>query len=246
MDPAGKVVVVSGGNGALGAAIVAALRGRGAQVASLDLAAGEAPGGDAGVLMLQADSADDRATATALGGVIDAFGRVDVLVNAAGLIHSEPLVNLLNPNGRRHAVDAWDRVIRANLTAPFVLTAHVAEHMVAKRIKGVIVSFSSVAASGNPGQSAYAAAKAGVEALTAVWARELGPFGIRAVAIAPGFVDTPSTHSALSEEAVKDWKRRTPLRRLAGVAEITSAVLFAIENDFVSGRTLHIDGGLTI
>jgi len=110
----------------------------------------------------------------------------------------------------------------------------------------VIVNFSSIAASGNPGQSAYAAAKAGIEAMTTVWARELGPLGIRAVAIAPGFVATPSTDAAMNPDALADLKRRTPLLRLARPAEITSAVLFAIENDFLTGTTIAVDGGLVL
>ena len=118
--------------------------------------------------------------------------------------------------------------------------------MAANRIKGVIVNLSSVSAAGNPGQTAYSAAKAGVEAMTAVWARELGPLGIRVVAIAPGFVDTHSTHAALSEEALKEWKRRTPLGRLGTAQEIASTVLFVLENDFISGCTIRVDGGLVI
>jgi len=246
MDPAGKVALVAGGNGNLGNAIVAALRARGAKVAVVDIGARAAAAADDATLTVQADIADDASAGAAVGSVVDAFGRIDILVNAAGLIHSEALVNLLDPTRRRHTVATWDNVLRANLSATFVLSSHVAEHMVAKRVKGVLVNFSSVASAGNPGQSAYAAAKAGVEALTNVWARELGPFGIRAVAIAPGFVDTASTQRSLNEEAIKEWKRRTPLHRLASTGEITSAVVFAIENDFLTGQTLRIDGGLTI
>jgi 3-oxoacyl-[acyl-carrier protein] reductase len=243
MDPAGKVAVVAGGSGNLGSAIVAALKARGARVAVVDIGDARVDGAE---LSVQADLADDASAAAAVARIVAVCGGIDILVNAAGLIHSEPLVKLLDPERRAHRSDTWERVLRANLTATFVLSAHVAERMVAKRTKGVIVSFSSVAAGGNPGQSAYAAAKAGVEALTSVWARELGPMGIRAVAIAPGFVDTASTHAALNEEAIKEWKRRTPLHRLASTGEISAAVLFAIENDFLTGQTLHIDGGLTI
>ncbi len=245
MDPSGKVALVAGGKGNLGTAIVAALRARGAKVATIDLDAAAATEDD-DTLSVQADIADDASAGGAVAAVLAAYGRIDILINAAGFIHSEPLVNLLNTAQRRHSAGTWQRVLRANLDATFVLTAHVAEQMVAKRIKGVIVSFSSVASAGNPGQSAYAAAKAGVEALTGVWARELGPFGIRAVAIAPGFVDTASTRQSLNDEALQEWKRRTPLHRLAATGEITSSVMFAIENDFLTGQTLRIDGGLTI
>jgi 3-oxoacyl-[acyl-carrier protein] reductase len=118
--------------------------------------------------------------------------------------------------------------------------------MVAARTRGVVVSLSSVAAVGNAGQAAYSAAKAGVNAMTLAWAKELGLLGIRFVAVAPGFIDTASTRSALSEEAVKDLVKKTPLRRLGKTSEITSAVLFAINNEYLTGKVLEIDGGMTL
>jgi 3-oxoacyl-[acyl-carrier protein] reductase len=162
------------------------------------------------------------------------------------LIHSEPLLNLMDTATKRHRIQTWEATIRSNLTATFVTTSVIAEHMALSRTKGVIVNFSSIAASGNPGQTAYAAAKAGVEAMTGVWARELGPLGIRAVAIAPGFVLTESTKAAMSDDALAELKRRTPILRLGKPAEIASAVLFAIENDFVTGTTIAVDGGLVL
>jgi 3-oxoacyl-[acyl-carrier protein] reductase len=150
------------------------------------------------------------------------------------------------PDRRRHRIETWESTIRSNLTATFVLTSHVAEHMAANRTKGVIVNISSISASGNPGQTAYSAAKAGVEAMTSVWARELGPLGIRSVAIAPGFVATPSTDAAMSADALAELRRRTPLLRLGKPEEIAAAVAFAIDNDFLTGTTIAVDGGLVL
>jgi len=243
MDVADKTVIVAGGNGSLGSVIAADLIRRGARVASIDL---HPPVAGGSTFFAQADVADEEAVTAALDAIAETFGTVHALVNCAGSIHSEPLVNLMAAGRRRHQRSTWDSVLRGNLTTTFVLGAAVAERMAASRTKGVIVNFSSIAAAGNAGQSAYAAAKAGVEALTAVWARELGPLGIRVVAIAPGFVDTPSTRAALAESTLEDLKRRTPLRRLASAQHIADAVAFAIENDFVSGRTLAVDGGLSI
>ena len=240
MQIEGKHVVVAGGSGNLGSAIVTDLLRRGARVTVLDRQPPRAPA--EGAAFAQADAADESAVAAAFASC----GPVHVLINCTGLIHSEPVINLLDPARRRHGIDSWNAVIRANLTAAFVLGSVAAEHMAATRTKGVIVNFSSIAASGNPGQTAYAAAKAGVEALTKVWARELGPLGVRVVAIAPGFVDTESTHAALNERALDDLKHRTPLRRLGSTAEIAGAVAFALENDFLTGRTIAIDGGLSI
>ncbi|MBV8434487.1 MAG: SDR family oxidoreductase [Candidatus Eremiobacteraeota bacterium] len=244
MDIPGRTIVVAGAAGHLGSAVAAALTDRGANVAGLDLrASGE---GSQDTSTVRADAADETSAVAAVDEIEKRFGTIDALVNCSGLIHSEPLVNLTNPQRRRHGIQTWDAVIRANLTAAFVLGSVVAERMAAARTKGAIVQFSSIAASGNPGQTAYSAAKAGIEALTRVWARELGPLGIRVVAIAPGFVDTPSTRGAVNEAALGELKRKTPLRRLAAPAEVASAVLFALESDFLTGCTLHVDGGLVL
>ena len=105
---------------------------------------------------------------------------------------------------------------------------------------------SSISAHGNAGQSAYSAAKAGVNALTRTWARELGGFGIRFVSIAPGFIDTDSTREALSEENLSRLKDQIPLRRLGEVEHIYQTVRFIVENDYVNGTVLEIDGGLAM
>jgi 3-oxoacyl-[acyl-carrier protein] reductase len=177
---------------------------------------------------------------------VDALGTVDALVNCTGLIHNEALVNLLKSSERRHRLSSWDAVIRANLTTVFVLGSVVAEQMASTRTPGVIVNLSSVASVGNAGQSAYSAAKAGVEALTAAWAKELGLLGIRVVAVAPGFIDVASTHAALSDSVIKEWVRRTPLRRLGRSDAVVATVIFALENDFLTGRTLRVDGGVVL
>jgi 3-oxoacyl-[acyl-carrier protein] reductase len=116
--------------------------------------------------------------------------------------------------------------------------------MVRARTKGVVVSLTSVCAKGNAGQSAYSAAKAGVEALTRVWAKELGPLGLRFVAVAPGYIDTPSTRSAVPDEILDTLKRETPLRRLGHPEHVAQAIRFAIENDMLTATTLEVDGGL--
>jgi 3-oxoacyl-[acyl-carrier protein] reductase len=110
----------------------------------------------------------------------------------------------------------------------------------------VIVNISSVSAAGNSGQSAYSASKAGVNALTAVWAKELSPLGIRTVAIAPGYIDTPSTRKAVSDTQLEGITSRIPLRKMGEPKSIVDAVLFAIKNDYVNGTVLEIDGGLTL
>lgn len=171
---------------------------------------------------------------------------LDALVNNAGLVHSALLVNLLEKENRVHSVEEWQRVLAANLSSVFYVTGPVVDHMLKRRKKGVVISMSSISARGNAGQSAYAAAKAGVNALTRTWARELGGFGIRFVSIAPGFIDTDSTRKALSEENLSRLKEQIPLRRLGEVEHVYQTVRFIVENDYVNGTVLEIDGGLAI
>jgi 3-oxoacyl-[acyl-carrier protein] reductase len=247
MEIAGKAVVVAGGAGHLGRAVADALLARGARVAVIDRdPAGAARFADSAVSYHAADAALEDETAAALDAAAARLGGFDALVNCAGLIHSEPVINLLRPERRRHGLDSWNTVLRANLTTAFVLGSLAAERMALARIKGVIVNLSSVAAAGNAGQSAYSAAKAGLEALTVAWSKELGLLGIRVVAIAPGFVDTPSTHDTLGVGLVKDWVRKTPLRRLGSTESVSGAVFFALENDFVTGCTIRVDGGVGV
>jgi 3-oxoacyl-[acyl-carrier protein] reductase len=171
---------------------------------------------------------------------------VTVLINNAGIIHSEPLISLLRSGDRRHSAENWHKTIDANLNSVFYMSAAIVARMVEGRTKGLLVNISSIAANGNRGQSAYAATKAAVNALTVTWSVELGPFGIRSAAIAPGFIDCPSTRRALSDEHVERWTKLTPLGRLGRLEEVAKAVRFIVENDFYNGRVLELDGGLRI
>jgi len=109
-----------------------------------------------------------------------------------------------------------------------------------------VLNFSSMAADGNAGQSAYSAAKAALESLTVTWSKELGPFGIRVNAVAPGFIDTPSTAKALTPAQIATWIKQVPAARMGTLAEIAHAVRFIIENDYYNGKVLRVDGGLRI
>jgi 3-oxoacyl-[acyl-carrier protein] reductase len=155
-------------------------------------------------------------------------------------------VNIAARTERRHSLESWRRVIDLNLTAVFTATVAVVDRMVSTRTPGVVINFSSVAAAGNAGQGAYSAAKAGVAAMTRAWSKELGVLGIRFVAIAPGFIDTPSTRAALPEPIMQDWIKRTPLRRLGSVEDVISAIMFVIENKHLTGKVIEVDGGLTL
>ena len=247
MEFSGAAVLVAGGAGQIGRAVVTALVERGTRVAVTDrLEQAQTIFADGDILYHVGDAADEADCVRVVRKTVETLGSIDALVNCAGVIHNEPLINLLKTDDRRHRLSSWDAVIRANLTSTFVLGSVVAEQMASTRTPGVIVNLSSVASAGNPGQSAYSAAKAGVEALTSAWAKELGLLGIRVVAVAPGFIDVASTHAALGESVIKDWIRKTPLRRLGRPDAVIAAIMFALENDFLTGRTIQVDGGVVL
>jgi 3-oxoacyl-[acyl-carrier protein] reductase len=249
VDLSGKRIIVTGGVSGLGRAAVEKLLARDASVAVLDLDAtglGELERRHPEVQCIECDVSDYEQVVEATRRYHEVGGAAHVLVNNAGILHSEPLVRLTASGLERHDVATWARVLAADLNSVFYVSACVVQEMIATRTAGVVVNISSVAASGNAGQSAYSAAKAGVNALTATWAKELGPMGIRVVAVAPGFSATESTTHALSQSLLRDTIKKVPLRRLGKPEEIADGVLAVIENDFVTGKVFEIDGGMVL
>lgn len=246
----GKVALVSGGLGGFGQAVVRAFQSEGAIVCVMDCNTPDSVGAQTLLreedLFCKVDLTEHGAVEEALAVVNERLGGLDILVNNAGILYSHPLVTFESGKLTRHSVADWQKVLSVNLTAPFVLSSLVAEGMIKRRIKGSIVNITSISAAGNMGQSAYSAAKAGLEALTRTWAKELGMWGIRVSAVAPGFCDTDSTHAALAEPILKDIKTRTPLRRLGTPIDVAEAVLFCVTNEYFHGRSVEIDGGYTI
>ncbi len=234
MEIKGKTILITGGLGSLGGGIADALKKCGANIIVFDRI--DDPGHNA----FQVDVTNETEIETALQKI----EKVDVLINCAGEIYSEPFINVMKK--QRHAKAAWDRVLNNNLNSCFLMSSQVAEKMALSRTKGVIINFSSISAQGNMGQVAYSAAKAGIEAMTKVMAKELGVFQIRVCAVAPGFIETPSTKAALSDSLIDHWKKQTPLRKLGQMEDIISTMKYIIETDYLSGAVIHIDGGLTI
>jgi len=201
------------------------------------------PQGLEGVAM---DVTDAEQVKPAVAGIVERHGRLDILVNNAGMIFSEPFVNIMNPASIMHDYGRFRASLTVNLDSVFIVTAAVVEHMVKRRSKGAIVNISSISACGNEGQTAYSAAKAGVNAMTVTWSKELGRWGIRCNAVAPGFIGTDSTRHALHDTVLKHIQSNTPLRRLGQADEVAQAVVALIENDFINGAVLDVNGGLTI
>jgi 3-oxoacyl-[acyl-carrier protein] reductase len=198
------------------------------------------------VTCVECDVSDHERVINATGQYHEKFGAADVLINNAGILYSEPLIRITAEGVARHDPATWNKVLAADLSSVFYMTSCIVEKMITTRTRGVIVNIGSVSAAGNPGASAYSAAKAGVNALTGSWAKELSPMGIRVVAVAPGFTETESTKEAVSETALRETIKRVPLRRLGRPEEIAAGVLFVIQNDFFNGKVLELDGGLII
>ena len=249
MELRGKKVIVTGGVKGLGRAMVEALVSGGALVTVFDIdfegfrtLLEEFP--DVQCIVCNVSKYEDVSVATEK--YFSSQGAPNVLINNAGILYSELLVKLGDSGLKKHDPEMWDRVLQTNLSSVFYMTSCVVEKMVATRTKGVVVNIGSVSAAGNPGASAYSASKAGVHSLTQAWARELGPMGIRVIAVAPGFMDTDSASAAMSEGALRETIKRVPLRRLGKTEEVAAAVLAVIENDFFNGKVFELDGGLIV
>ena len=176
----------------------------------------------------------------------ESFGAFDAVINCAGLIANAPLVSFVDGRLVHHDTQLWDRVIASCLSSAFYVIACTVQKMVASAKKGVIINVSSVCSRGNPGQVAYSAAKAGMNGMTAALAKELGPLGIRVLALAPGYFDTGSTHDHLTPPKLKEIRNAVPLRRLGRLDEAASAIRFVLANEYVNGKVLELDGGLVL
>lgn len=246
MRISGAIALVTGGAKGLGLAISDHLHALGAKVSIADRDARALASLPAHFHRQEVDVTRPEAVKAAVSQTVAQLGKIDILVNNAGIISSEPFVNLLNPAGIMHDYGRFRDAVIANMDSVFIVTSAVVEHMVSCRSKGVIVNISSISACGNEGQTAYSAAKAGVNAMTVTWSKELGRWGIRCNAIAPGFMATDSTRQALKEQTLEHVRSSTPLRRLGEAREVALAVAAVVENDFISGVVLNVNGGLTI
>jgi len=245
----GVGAVVTGGAGVIGSAICEALMREGARVAVMDqdqqrLGALKERLPDC--YILPCDCGDEHQVEHAVAEARAQCGRLGVLVLASGPILSRPLVTPLDRQDPVHPLRDWHTVMHGHLTAGFLVGRAVAKWMVHDRSAGVLIGMGSVAARGNAGQSAYAAAKAGLRALLSVWAKELAPLGIRSVCIEPGFMDTPSTRAALDEHQLDQWRQQVPLRRLGETDHILQAIRYAIANEYLTDCVLPVDGGLRV
>jgi len=246
----GKTILITGAGRGLGAAMARSLAARGANIALVDV-------DDDGLREVRSEcithgaqaetyhanvAAEDDVVAT-FSAVVERFGRLDAAIANAGILRDGLLVKA---KGRevtgKLGLDQWRAVIDVNLTGVFLCGREAAARMIELGNGGSIINISSLSRAGNFGQSNYSAAKAGVAALTVVWAKELARFGIRANAIAPGFIKTEMVAS-MKPEMLEKMTAGVPVGRLGEPEEIASTVVFLLENEYVNGRVIEVDGG---
>jgi 3-oxoacyl-[acyl-carrier protein] reductase len=250
-----KVVVVTGGAAGLGRATALRFAEEGAAVAVFDIDRGSgsvvaeeirAAGGEA--LFLEVDVSDVESVNRGMKDVVEEWGRLNVLINNAGILRDAQLVKWKNEELVSHMSDEiFNEVLSVNLKGVFNCTRAVVPTMI-EAGGGVILSASSVVAlNSNFGQTNYAAAKAGVISMTRTWARELGRYHIRVNAVAPGFIDTAMSRS-VPEKALQSMVEHTPLGRLGKPEEVAEAYVWLASEraSFVHGAVLSVDGGLVI
>jgi 3-oxoacyl-[acyl-carrier protein] reductase len=253
MDLSHKLVVITGAGRGIGRAMALAFAAKGASIAALDLNSAELAETCAlcsalGVraLPFTVDVTQEDQVIAGFDAVVAAFGRLDVLDNNAGITKDALLVKAKDGAiVSKMSLAQWQSVVDVNLTGVFLCGREAAERMIRAGHGGLIVNISSISREGNPGQSNYSATKAGVAAMTVVWAKELARYGIRSAAIAPGFCATEIL-AAMKPEMLARVVGAIPLNRLGEPAEIAATAVFIAENDFVTGRVIEVDGGLRL
>jgi 3-oxoacyl-[acyl-carrier protein] reductase len=250
MDLRGKTILITGAGRGLGAAMARRLAARGANLALLDL-------DDRGLMAVRdacraagvraetysANVAKEQDVVGTFDRVLADFGRLDGSIANAGILRDGLLVKAKDKEiTGKLSLEQWQAVIDVNLTGVFLCGREAAERMIRAGNGGCIINISSLSRAGNFGQSNYSAAKAGVAALTVVWAKELARHAIRVNAIAPGFIKTEMVAS-MKQDILDKMAAGIPAGRLGEPDEVAATAEFIFANDYLNGRVLEIDGG---
>lgn len=243
----GKIALITGASRGIGKAVAIAFAKEGANIAFTDLRydenaqATEKELSEFGVKakMYASNAADFEQTAATVEEIVKDFGRIDVLVNNAGITKDTLLMRMTE--------DQWDAVINVNLKSVFNFTKTASAVMLKQRSGSIINMSSVVGVSGNAGQSNYSASKAGIIGFTKSIAKELGSRNIRSNAIAPGFIITEMT-GQLPEDVRKEWAARIPLKRGGETEDIANVCLFLASDmsAYVTGQVINVCGGMNM
>ena len=241
----GKVALITGGSRGIGEALVKAMAAAGADIAftyhsseeSANRVASEASNDGQKVMAYKSDAADYNQAEQLVKTVIDEFGRIDILINNAGITKDTLMLRMRE--------EQWDQVIEVNLKSVFNLTKHALRPMLKQRAGSIINMSSVVGVFGNAGQANYAASKAGIIGFSKSIAKEVGSRGIRCNAVAPGFIETDMTHK-LSEEQQKAYIENIPLKRLGTGDDIANTCIYlgSDMSTYVTGQVISVCGGL--
>jgi 3-oxoacyl-[acyl-carrier protein] reductase len=243
---AGKVAIVTGGTRGIGLAIARLLAEDGASVvvsgrdaARLDAAVKELESLGAPALGVPADATKREDADRLVEATRERFGRIDVLVNNAGITRDQLLVRMKD--------DDWDQVLDTNLRGVFLMTRAVGKVMMRQKSGRIINIASAAGAMGNPGQVNYSAAKAGVIGLTKASGRELAHWNILVNAVAPGLIETDMA-AAIPAEAREAMLQQVPLKRIGQGREVAEVVRFLAGDgaSYITGQTIHVNGGLYV
>jgi 3-oxoacyl-[acyl-carrier protein] reductase len=248
-------IIVTGAAQGMGAHFAQRLAAAGAQVAAGDVkedglaALVESTQGMPGKVHARKLNVADEADVVAfVAWANEAMGGLNGLINNAGILRDGLLVKKDRETGKviRLSKEQWDAVIGVNLTgATFMVRETVAKMVETGSRPGVVVNMSSIARHGNRGQSNYTSAKAALAANTVTWSREFGAFGVRVGAVAPGMIETPMTQG-MNQKARDALVANIPVGRIGVPEDIWLAVKFVLECDYFNGRTIDVDGGLTM
>ena len=244
IELSGRVALVTGGARGIGEETCRVLGGLGARVGVVDLDIGPAEevAQQVGGRAFGCDVADGEQVEATVAGVVQAFGRLDVLVACAGITRDNLLFKMTDED--------WDTVIQTHLRGSFLFARAAQKQMVAQKY-GKMVFISSTSALGNRGQANYAAAKMGLQGFARTLAIELGPFGINVNVVAPGFIETRMTR-ATAERIGTPWEEyaaqraaEIPLRRVGQPVDVAYVIAFLVSEAaaYVSGQTIYVAGG---
>jgi len=236
-----KVAIITGGAAGIGAATAAKFTQEGAKVIiwDLDETRGNALAKELGATFAKVNTANYEEIEIAAKNVNDKFGRIDILINNAGITRDSTL--------KKMTVQQWQQVIDVNLSGVFFCTKIISEYMVANNWGRIVNASSVVGLYGNFGQTNYVATKAGIIGMTKTLARELGRKGVTVNAVAPGFIATEMV-AAMPENVIEGMKAKVPVGRLGDPKEIANvyAFLSSDEASYINGHTLSVDGGMTV
>ncbi len=253
VDPKNKTIVITGGARGLGLCMAETFAAKGANLALVDInedvlasAVETCKGHGVEAKGYAVNVAVESEVEQLFNQIQNDFGSVDCLINNAGIIRDGLLVK--GKDGvveKKMSLNQWQSVIDVNLTGVFLCGREAAVKMIENKNGGVIINISSVSKDGNMGQSNYTSAKAAVAAMATTWAKELAKHQVRAAAIAPGFINTEILQD-MKPEALEMLTKQVPLKRLGEPTEIAKTALYIFENDYLSGRTIYVDGGFRL